>query len=124
MSLGSADRGPAARRLGALASWLLALALVVGCQSEDEEPVEVAKAFASASRSSDIKRMLPLLERDAAARLEAAAEQASDHVGGRRNIEAWEMLQVVEVDRMGSIVGAELVDNDGTTAHVRVGDVT
>jgi hypothetical protein len=98
----------------------MAVVLASGCNESDEAPVEAAKAFASASRSSDIKRMLPLLERDAAARLEAAAEQASDHVGGRRNIEAGEMLQVVEVDRMGSVVRAELLDNDGTTAHVKL----
>jgi hypothetical protein len=44
-----------------------------------------------------MKAVLPLLEKAALERLDQAAEQASDQVGGRRRIEPTEMLQIVDV---------------------------
>ena len=57
-----------------------------------------------------------MIERRAAGRLEAAAERASDQVGGRRNIEPKEMLQIVDIDRTFQLARAELVQSDGQTA--------
>ncbi len=99
------------------------LVLCVGCSSsatEEGAPVAAARAFARACRSSDVETLLPLLERKVVAQLESRAEQASDHVGGRRKIEAHEMLRVVEIDRMGAIIKAELIESDSERAEVRL----
>ena len=63
---------------------------------------------------------VPLLEKAALDRLEQSAAQASDQVGGRRSIEPAEMLQIVDVSPTFELAQTELVDNDGTTAHVRL----
>lgn len=94
--------------------------LPAGCTNEDEAPVQAARAFTAAAQRGDAKAMLELVERDVAAHLDAAAEQASDQVGGRRSIEPAEMLQFVPGDPNFAIASAEVVDNDGTVAHVRL----
>jgi hypothetical protein len=103
---------------GCLSLWLSFGA--TGCQSEDEEPVAVARKFAGAAQRGDVKAMLPLLERGVVESLESAAERASDQVGGRRSIEPHEMLQVVAAEPGFAIASAELIDNDGTSAHVEL----
>lgn len=95
-------------------SWLAA------CGGEEAAPVTAAKAYADAVASRDVDALLPLLERRAAERLTSAAERASDQVGGRRNIEALEMLQIVDVDPRFQVARAELVDADATSARVRL----
>lgn len=108
--------------------WRLAAVVVAGilgvasagCGDEDEAPIAVARAFTSAAQRGDVKQMLPLLEQGVVAHLEGAAEQASDQVGGRRSIEVHEMLEVVAAEPGFAIASSEVLDNDGTTAHVEL----
>ncbi|NVB38470.1 hypothetical protein G6O69_11560 [Pseudenhygromyxa sp. WMMC2535] len=102
---------------------LCALAFVValgGCARKESEPVAVARAFAESARRGDVEAMMAVLERPAVERLEQAAERASDQVGGRRNIEPAEMLQIVAVDRSVAVASAELVDQSERLAHVEL----
>ncbi len=95
-------------------------AWAVACGGEEAAPVTAAKAYADAVARRDVDALLPLLERRAAERLASAAERASDQVGGRRVIEANEMLQIVDVDPRSQVARAELVEADATTARVRL----
>jgi hypothetical protein len=104
-------------RTVALFAWA---ALSGACGGEAASPVGTAQAFAAAVQRGDMQAVLPLLERAAAERLSAAAEQASDQVGGRRSIQPAEMLQIVDVPPTFELAQAELVDDDGQTAHVRL----
>jgi hypothetical protein len=106
----------------AFVSCLLAVSVVfgLGCASKESEPVSVARAFADTARRGDVDGMLAVIEGPAVERLESAAEHASDHVGGRRSIEAAEMLQIVGVDRSVAVAGAELLDDNGERAHVEL----
>jgi len=109
-----------------VSGFALAGALVLGsvgmaCARQDAEPVTVAKRFAESARRGDVEAMMAVLERPAVARLERAAERASDQVGGRRSIAAAEMLQIVGVDRSISITEATLVDQSEQLAHVDLG---
>ncbi|WP_146157168.1 hypothetical protein [Enhygromyxa salina] len=92
----------------------------LGCRAKESEPVAVARTFAETARRGDVDGMLAVIEAPAVERLESAAEHASDHVGGRRSIEAGEMLQIVGVDRSVAVAGAELLDDDGERAHVEL----
>jgi hypothetical protein len=110
------------RRSGS--AWLLALALSLlvapACKSDESEPVAVARRFADAARRGDVEAMLAVVEPGAVEYLELSAERASDQVGGRRNIEPSEMLQIVSVDRTVAVAGADLLDDDGERAHVEL----
>jgi hypothetical protein len=98
---------------------IAALAIVLACGGDKEAaPVTAAKEFAMAMQSGDAKLVIPLLEREAAARLERAAARASDQVGGRRNIELYEMLQVVDVPSAFQVAKGELLAGDETQAQV------
>ncbi|HRI06689.1 MAG TPA: hypothetical protein PKW35_02670, partial [Nannocystaceae bacterium] len=68
----------------------------------------------------DTRALLPLLDGRARARLAAAAERASDQVGGRRTIAPHEMLQVVDLDPTLQVARVELLEGDDTVARVRV----
>jgi hypothetical protein len=119
------DRGRSlARRLllrwGLTALGLTTLSFTGGCQSQESEPVAVARAFANSARRGDVEAMLALIEAAALERVHDAAETASDQVGGRRSIEAKEMLQIVGVDRTVAVAKAELIDDDGRVAHVEL----
>lgn len=104
-------------RTVALVTWA---ALSGACGDQAADPVRAAQAFTGAVQRGDMKAVLPLLETAAATRLEQAAEQASDQVGGRRRVEPAEMLQIVDVPPTFELAQAQLVDNDGATAHVRL----
>lgn len=104
----------------ALALVLVSGSLVSGCGSQESEPVSVARIFANTVRRGDVAGMLAVIERPAVERVELAAEQASDQVGGRRGIEPSEMLQIVGVDRTVAVAEAELLDDDGERAHVEL----
>ncbi len=96
-----------------LAAWL------VGCGNEKEAaPVVAAREFAAAMQRGDAKQVIGLLEDGAVERLELAAARASDQVGGRRNIEVYEMLQVVDVPNSFQVAKAELITGDDRTAQV------
>jgi hypothetical protein len=99
---------------------VLAIAALPGCGEKEPAPVTAAKAYASAMNSSDVKALLPLIDRAAVERIEQAAGQASDHVGGRRNIEPHEMLQIVDVPSSFQVASAELVVGDAESAQVRL----
>ncbi|MFV8750710.1 hypothetical protein ACNOYE_09170 [Nannocystaceae bacterium ST9] len=102
-----------------LALTLLA-SLALGCGRDESEPVAVARAYADAARRSDVPAMLAVIEHDAVAELERAAERASDQVGGRRAIEATEMLQIAGVDRTLAVAEATLVEQDDQSATVEL----
>lgn len=90
-----------------------------GCSGEKEAaPVTAARAFAQAMVRADANALIDLVDLDAAARLEHAASQASDQVGGRRTIEQYEMIQVVDVPDSFQVAKAELVSGDDTEASV------
>ncbi len=95
-------------------------ALSGACGEQGADPVRTAQAFTAAVQLGDMKAVLPLLEKAAAERLAAAADKASDQVGGRRRIEPSEMLQIVDVSPTFELAQTELIDNDGGTAHVRL----
>jgi hypothetical protein len=95
-------------------------ALSGACREEGADPVRTAQAFTAAVQRGDMKAVWPMLEKAASDRLAAAADKASDQVGGRRRIEPAEMLQIVDVSPTFELAQAQLVDNDGATAHVRL----
>lgn len=95
-------------------------ALSGACSDQGADPVSTAQAFTAAVQRGDMKAVLPMLEKAASDRLAAAADKASDQVGGRRRIEPSEMLQIVDVSPTFELAQAQLVDNDGATAHVRL----
>jgi hypothetical protein len=96
--------------------WVILLVLV-GC-GEKAAPVVAAQEFASVMQRGDAKELIGLLEVGAAARLDAAATRASDQVGGRRSIELFEMVQIVDVPDSFRVAKAELVSGDDSEAQV------
>jgi len=99
---------------------LVALLCIAGCGQGDDAPVVAARAFASAAQRGDVRGLLELIERSAVERLEAAAEQASDQIGGRRSIGAEEMLQIVEIDPTFQIARTERLDDDEEITRVKL----
>ncbi len=115
----------ASARQRALALVFALSSLGAGCQRGPQDPVRVAEEFNDAVQRRDARALLPMLESSAVERLRVAASQASDQVGGRRSIEPWEMLQLVEVDRLRQVASAELVkplDPADTIAQVKLTD--
>lgn len=99
---------------------MLCLALLVpGCK-EEPAPVTAAKQFAAAVRARDTQALLEVVDSQTVAYVDAAAERASDQIGGRRSVEPPEMLQVVDVDARSAILKAELISEVGDTASVRL----
>ena len=94
------------------------VACLWACGEKKAAPVVAAQEFALAMQRGDAKTVIGLLEKDAASRLELAAARASDQVGGRRNIEVFEMLQVVDVADSFQVAKAELVTGDDEHALV------
>lgn len=90
------------------------------CRTEEPQPVLAAKRFAVAIKRGDVQTLLELVTAPVAERLASAAARASDQVGGRRNIEPHEMLQIVDVDPTFQVAKAELVESDAQTATVRL----
>jgi len=99
---------------------LAALFCVGGCGRDNDAPVETARAFTLAAQRGDVRGLLQLLEISAVDRLEAAAERASDQIGGRRSIDSQEMLQVVEIDPTFQIARAERLDEDEEITRIRL----
>lgn len=106
------------RRSSTLCAVSIALAMLVGCGSDDPPAVVAAKKFAAAVQSGDTERVLALAESAAAERVGQLAERASDQVGGRRLIEPREMLQVVDVDPSFQVADAAIVGGDGVGSAV------
>jgi hypothetical protein len=96
------------------------LAGAMACGNDEAAPVTAARAFAAAIPSGDTKRILALVDDRARTYLQGAAHRASDQVGGRRNIEVHEMLQVVDVDPRFQVAVAELIEADEHEARVRL----
>lgn len=102
---------------------LLALALcsAPACSGpEADGPEAVARTFASTARRGDVEGMLAVVERSAVERVELAAERASDQVGGRRSIDAAEMLQIVGVDRSVAVAEAAVLEQEPGRARVEL----
>jgi hypothetical protein len=92
------------------------------CQQRVTGPTEVAEAYARAVQRRDAKAVLELIDTTAAQRLAFAAERASDQVGGRRSIEPWEMLQIVQTDPLRQLASSEVLERSDTRARVRLTD--
>lgn len=103
----------------ALVLGLCATLTAFGCAKEPD-PVETARAFVSAVRSGDSEVLLTLIDAQAVARADQSAQRATDQVGGRRTIESREVIQVVDPPRHFQVAQAELMDNDGEVAHVKL----
>lgn len=110
--------------IGSAASIVGLVALLVACEPREADPVDTAKAYNVAVRSGDSKRVLELIDAEAVERIDSLAQGASDQVGGRRKVEAHEMLEVVDVERAFELSEAELLDSDGTVAHVALESTT
>lgn len=91
-----------------------------GCGDEEPPAVSAARQFATAARAGDVEQVLALVDAPTVAHVQQAAERASDQVGGRRNVELQEMLQVVDVDSHFQVGEAELVQGDDERAVVRL----
>lgn len=110
-------------RTAALASAVVCFGGLLGsCGGDAPEAraVRTAKAFVSAARADNTKALVPLVESSAVTELERAAARASEHVGGRRTIEAHEMLQIVDLDPLFQVERVEVVDLDAQLAVVEV----
>ena len=113
----SGSRRPQAVARAALVALLLG---APACSESEPEPVTTAKRFAAAVRRGDVEAALPLLERRVVERLEQSAQRASDQVGGRRNIEPREMLQIVDVAPELQVAEAEVLESTDSTARVQL----
>ncbi len=101
--------------------WALGLsAATLGCGEEEPPPVSTAREFVQAVRAGEVEQVLALLDTPAVEYVAQAAERASDQVGGRRNVEPQEMLQVVGVDPHFQVGEAEVVESDEKRAVVRL----
>lgn len=77
---------------------LLAASLAAGaCHLARPEPERVARRFVQALADADEAQVAALAYAPARAHLEAAAQRASDQVGGRRTFAPHEMLQILDV---------------------------
>lgn len=99
---------------------LLVITAASGCGEDEPEPVRVARDFAEAVSYRDVDQILEMVDAQTVARIQQAAERASDQVGGRRNVEVQEMLQVVDVDPRLQVASVELAQDDGQRATVRL----
>lgn len=99
---------------------VLGLAMLAGCGEEEPPPVQAARRFVQAVQSGEVEGVLDMLDAEAKAYVQRAAEGASDQVGGRRSVEPAEMLQVVDVDPHFQVKGAELVEGNEQRALVRL----
>lgn len=91
-----------------------------GCGEEEPAAVQAARRFAQAVRAGEVEQVLALLDAPTVAHVAQAAVRASDQVGGRRNVEPQEMLQVVDVDPHFQVDEAELLLGDEQRAEVRL----
>lgn len=98
---------------------ILSVSMAPSC-NEEPAPVATAKKFASAVQRNDVKSMLELVDEQTAAYIEQSAERASDQIGGRRNVQPDEMLQIVDVDQRFAVAKAELIDMNDVSATVKL----
>ena len=108
------------RRGAALVLGAVLATAPLGCAEDEPPAVKVARKFARAVRNGDVEPVLTLVDAQTVARVGQAAERASDQVGGRRNVEPSEMLQVVDVDPRFQVAEAELLEGDDQRAVVRL----
>jgi hypothetical protein len=106
--------------LGPLRGALLALLLAAGACNEDPPPVAAAKSYAAAVQRGDAKALLDLVDAQTVAYVQDSAERASDQIGGRRNVEPYEMLQVTDVDPKFQVARTELVSSGEDAATVKL----
>jgi hypothetical protein len=110
----------AGRRAGRWRGLVLAVGLAVGCGEDEPGSVQAARRFVHAVQAGEVAKVLELVDAEAVAYVQRAAARASDQVGGRRNVEGSEMLQVVDVDPHFQVQQAELVEGDERRALVRL----
>jgi hypothetical protein len=91
-----------------------------GCGEDEPPPVQAARRFVHAVQGGEVDAVLAMLDAEARAYVEQAADRASDQVGGRRRVAPQEMLQVVDVDPHFQVKSAELVEGDERRALVRL----
>jgi len=95
------------------------VALCAGCGSETPQ-IAAARAFVHALQRSDAETMQSLMASAGVETLKQNAVRAADQVGGRRAIEAHEMLEVVPKNMLFQVAKSELIEHDENTARVRL----
>ena len=101
---------------------LVAALIWTACGTDDDSPQAIARAFANAVQRGDAPAVLGLMERQAVERVQAAAERASNQVGGRRNIDTREMLQIVDIDVTFQLAAVEVQERSQDQASVTLVD--
>lgn len=96
----------------------LGLAFDLGGCMREPEPITAARRFASAVQRRDARAATELVQRDAVAVLERAAERATDQIGGRRRVSAQEVFQIVDVDPLFQVAAFDLVEHGEDRAVV------
>jgi hypothetical protein len=120
MQLQSRRRVLAAVATATLAIVLAAVASGRGCTSVDGSPEAAARAFISAARAGDRRAAFALLGPATQARLESAAADASEKVGGNRRFTGADLLEVGVSSASWSPVGYEVAERAGERAVVSV----
>jgi hypothetical protein len=120
MQLTSRRRVLAAVATATVAIALAAVATGRGCTPVDSSPDGAVRAFVSAARGGDRKAAWALLGPATRARLEAAAEGATEKVGGTRRFEALDLLDLGASETTYVPTDYEVVSSSGATASVRV----
>ena len=110
---------PGDRRWRLIGAFVLG-GLAAGCGEDEPPPVQAARRFVHAVQAGEVDAVLAMLDEEARAYVEQAADRASDQVGGRRSVAPQEMLQVVDVDPHFQVKAAELVEGDERRALVRL----
>ena len=96
------------------------LLFALGCGEQTPPSVRTAREFANAIARNHVEAVIPMLQTQVAQRLTQAATRASDQVGGRRALDASEMLQIVGVPSYFQIAAAHLVSGDDHHATVEL----
>jgi hypothetical protein len=113
------------RLLGVAASVAVAVALAAGmsgrgCDAGDASPEGTVRAFVAAARSADRRQVWELLGPATRARVEAAAQAATEKVGGARRFGPLDVLDVSTPESTFAPSGVVLRDRRGDAAVVDV----
>ena len=100
---------------------LIVFALVgIACGSKESEPSAVARAYVAAVMAGNTADVIDVLDANTVSRLEAAAQRATDQIGGRRQILAPEMLQITGYDPLFVIDRIVEVSADTERAELQI----
>ena len=120
MQLTSRRRVIAAVATATVAIALAAVATGRGCTPVDASPDGAVRAFASAARGGDRKAAWALLGPTTRARLEDAAQGATQRVGGTRRYAALDMLELGASEATYTPTDFRVLARHGDSASVEV----